>query len=387
MMRILPVLILAMSGFLVSVAMSISVIFIPVKLESMFQDEHIIGALLSLEPFLVVVFCFFLPAMLRFQGTLYWLALMLPIKGIAFNLMQYSSVWTWGGAIILLGIAGGGQITLYQYWCSQYCSQMFSGNQGMVLGIFATAISLGLAVGPYFQAELLSMATYFPLLQQWQLNNASGLILLFGVLGTLPVMMIYRSAPHRQTIESYSFVDCYRRTKGAMLAIVTTGCCFFSCTGFLVLYGLDNQLDDAPYLFSAFILGALMLELPIAAISDRVDRKYMIVLCIMVSMSCVSFLPIAITHFYYAVTLLFIWGGFMGAIYSVALALISELCEQDGLLVSSCTYTLMENIGGIIGLILTGLFTTLIGGDALVYVLMAACLAYFAYALTRYPIR
>lgn len=312
---------------------------------------------------------------------------MLPIKGIAFNLMQYTNAWSWGIAIVLLGISGGGQITLYQYWCSLYCDRVFTRHRGMMLAVFATAVSLGLAAGPYFQQLEQPMFLLMPMALEFGLNSAPGLILIFGILGTLPAFFIHRCAPRKQNKQALSFKNCFQRSKGSMLAIVTAGCCFFSCTGFLVLYGLDNHLEQSPYLFSAFILGALVLELPLAAISDRYDRKYIIVISVVVSMSCVSFLPIAITHFYYAISLLFIWGGFMGGIYSVALALIAEQSEEDGLMVSTCTYTMMENIGGMAGLVLTGILTALIGGDALVYVLMTACLLYFAYSLTRYPMR
>lgn len=384
MKNLMSVSLLAISVFLLSISMSVAVIYIPLGLDKMLEQESLIGLILSFEPVVIVAFSLLLPRLLRHQGVAVWVVALIPLKFLACWLLSHQNPYAWALAVAVLAIAGSGQVILTQYWCNHVSTSTY---KGAVLGLFGTALSAGLMLGPYLVTRVTELAPYLSLLSMDEIDAENNLILLFSLLASAPLFLILASAPRAITSSSTSLWQCFNLSKGPMLAIAMAGSSFFSCAGFLVLYGVDNQSETyAPILFSAFILGALLLELPLAILSDWIERRYVIVGCVVISMTCVSYLPIAITDLSHALVLLFVWGGFLGGIYSISLALISERLPQDVLLQSSCTFSLMENIGGVVGLIITGVLTSIIGSDALVYVLMATNLCYFAFAFTRYRI-
>jgi MFS family permease len=384
MSKILTIIVLSISAFLLSISMSVTMIFIPLELDTMLSQESIIGILLAIEPVIIVLLSLYLPRLLTLRSLILLLIVLIPIKILGSVLLSFSAIWAWAIAIGILAIANAGQLVLIQFWCNYLCSHAY---KGAILGLFGTAVSSGLALGPYLVTEIEALTPYLQVFNWINLKDPNKLLLLFSLLSSLPLFLILTSSPGKQKPGGLSIWQCFNVSKGPLFAVAMAGCCFFSCAGFLVLYGIDNQhQESAPILLTAFILGALLLELPLAVISDYLDKRYMVVACAMISMTCVSYLPIAITDLTSALVLLFVWGGFLGAIYSISLALISERIHEDSLLQSSCIYTIMENAGGCLGLILTGVLSSIIGSDGLVYVLMTTSLCYFAFALTRFRV-
>ena len=85
--------------------------------------------------------------------------------------------------------------------------------------------------------------------------------------------------------------------------------------------------------------------------------------------------------------LVFVWGGVIAGIYSVSLVLIGEQhSEGDEVVTANAGYSLMESIGGTVGIIAIGFSMEHLGTDGMPYVIMFASILYFSFALTRYRI-
>jgi MFS family permease len=177
--------------------------------------------------------------------------------------------------------------------------------------------------------------------------------------------------------------------KGAMYSICMAGVSQFGVGAFIIIYGLKNGLPiaDSALLLSSFMLGSLILEVPIAWLSDYFDRRYFIVWCSFACMVCAVCLPIAIYVPLQAWVLVFIWGGVIAGIYSVSLTIIGEkYTTTDEIIASNAGYSLMESIGGTFGIILIGFSMQYLGTDGMPYTIMFASVLYFSFALTRYRI-
>lgn len=176
--------------------------------------------------------------------------------------------------------------------------------------------------------------------------------------------------------------------KGPMFSLAMAGVSMFGVSAFITLYGLRNglSLTDAALLLTFFNVGSILLEVPIGWISDRFDRRYMIVICTFLCMVCAVYLPMAIYVNYQAWTLAFIWGGVVGAIYSLALTIVGEQFEGEELISANAGYSVMEGLGGTAGILLIGLSMDMLGSDGLPYVIMLSTILYFSFALTRYRV-
>lgn len=163
----------------------------------------------------------------------------------------------------------------------------------------------------------------------------------------------------------------------------------FGVAAFITIYGMKNglSLHDASLLLTSFMIGSLVLEVPIAWLSDYFDRRYFIVWCSFASMVCAVYLPIAIYTPLQAWILVFIWGGVIAGIYSVSLALVGEKYpDDDEAVAANAGYSLMESIGGTLGIVAIGFSMEKLGTDGMPYVIMFASILYFSFALTRYRI-
>ena len=177
--------------------------------------------------------------------------------------------------------------------------------------------------------------------------------------------------------------------KGAMFSISMAGVSQFGVGAFIIIYGMKNglSLSDSALLLSSFMLGSLLLEVPIAWLSDNFDRRYCIVGCSFSSMIFAVYLPIAIYTPIQAWILVFLWGGVIAGIYSISLTIIGErYTDGDDSIASNAGYSLMESIGGTIGIVAIGASMQYLGTDGMPYIIMFSSILYFSFALTRYPI-
>jgi len=387
--------------FLASLSMGMNAVLLPVTMEVNGVDTSLIGFILALETAAALVMCFFLPPLLRYIGMRTSLLVSLFFRVPPLLLLPFiSDISFW---VIGLFVHGVGAFTfqlLMQTWLN---SLEFRRNAGLMMALYGTAISLGLALGPLVLSlidALSLLATPFgqvfvQLIGDYGFDQAhadNGIKFLFSAiisaLAVVPVVVGFALIPHFRFHGKARIWRSVMQAKGPMFAVAMAGVSLFGVSGFITLYGLRNglALTEASLLLSAFMLGALFLEAPLTWLSDFCDRRYAIVVNAFLCMLCAVYLPIAIYESYQAWVLLFVWGGVIGSVYSTALTLIGEKFNGEDLITANAGYSIMDSGGGTIGIALTGVSMTLFGSDGLPYVIMLASIVYFSFALTRYRV-
>lgn len=391
-----------LATFTLSVAMGMCAVLFPVTLENYGISSSVIGLVMSLETIASLVMCFFLPALLRYLGMKAGLILSTllrvpPLASLAFT----DDIFWWFIAVFLHGVGCFTFLILLQTWVN---SIPFRRNKGLMVALYSTAISIGLAGGPV-------MVGYADDIMPYLLPGLTGLLELLNVsvsadeaqlaiqfrfilAALLSLVALVPVAMGLFLVPSFKFQGKARiwatvmSAKGPMFAVAMGGVSIFGVSAFITLYGLRNGwgVDDAALLLTCFMLGSLFLEAPLTWISDFFDRRYVIVYSAFLSMVCAVYLPIAIYDKYQAWVLLFVWGGVIGAIYSTALALIGDRFQDEELVAANAGYSIMDAAGGTAGILLIGFLMDAFGSDGLPYVIMFASILYFSFALTRYRV-
>jgi MFS family permease len=137
-------------------------------------------------------------------------------------------------------------------------------------------------------------------------------------------------------------------------------------------------------MLTAFNLGALLLEAPLASLSDHFNRRTVLMVAVFLSMSCAVYLPIAIYDELQRLSLLFLWGGVVGGMYSISLSMTGDQFRHESSTSANAAYSFMENAGGVIGPLLIGFTMQSFDSDGLPYAILLILIAYFLFALTRY---
>ena len=198
--------------------------------------------------------------------------------------------------------------TLSEFWIAAKTPDR---SRGFVIGLYATLLSLGFAVGPAVIAAL-GVATAYPFL------IGSALM----ILAALPAFLARRSSPvihERPKVRFSTFIFAAPvATLGAFaFAVGETG-----GFAFLPLWGdrLGFSPATAALLISAMTLGNVAFQIPLGILADRMDRRLLLLACgaagalgMLIAWSVSTSLPAL-------VAVLFLWGGATAGIYTVGLA-------------------------------------------------------------------
>lgn len=391
-----------LATFQLSLAMGMAAVVVPITLQNNGCSNTVIGLIMSLETIASLLISLFFPFLLRLIGMRMGLILSSIIRIPALLLLGYTSdISLWTLAIFINGVGCFTFLILLQTWI---VGLKFKSNKGLMVALYSTSSSLGLAIGPTlldYSDKLLLLI--MPYLNTFIISNNLSfdvttyqfksqfffiLIALISALALFPIIIGLFLVPSFKFKGSAGIWMSIINAKGPMFAVAMGGVSFFGVCAFITLYGMKNHLplNESALLLSLFMMGSLLLETPLTWVSDFIDRRYVIVIAAFLSMICAVYLPIAIYVNYQAYILLFLWGGVIGTIYSTALALIGDKYEGDTLVAANAGYSIMDAAGGTGGILLIGYTMDSFGSDGLPYVIMLSSIIYFSFALTRYKV-
>jgi MFS family permease len=389
-----------------AISIGINAVVLPTTLLAYGASSSVIGLVLAIEFVSVFAIAFGLTRLLRFMSLYTWLLISTLVRLPAIALIAYfTDIPSW---LLLVFLHGAGSIlfgTLLQTWLN---SIPFARSRGLAMAALGTSVSLGLALGPIVLYNLGSfgwliepaitqsdqfLQHWFGLVRADGIEDATRVALfasaLLSMLAAVPLLLGRVVAPRFERTEQGSLIRTIRLAPAAMFATAVCGVSIFGIQSFITVYGISNGLTlvDASLLLSAFMLGAIVLEMPFGWISDIFDRRYVMIVLVLMSLAAAVYLPIAIYDPWGARGLLFIWGGVIGGLYSICLAVIAERFSGPDLVAANGAISVMDAAGGMFGILAIGVAMDLFDMDGLPYVIMLAGVLYFSFALTRYRVR
>jgi MFS family permease len=393
-------------NFLQSISVGINAVIFTTALASYGAKTSTIGVILAVEYLSVFAISLNLPRILKLFSLSFGLEVSLLFRIPALIALCYVTEPKWWALWVFLhGVGNFLYGILLQTWIN---GLSFDKHKGLLMGLFGTSISLGLAIGPL----LISFIGKHPLLLAPYIHSVeaaifsqlgakipdtvnditkAGLFLsaVFSAISAVPTLLCRFHAPKLRLESSTSAPKLISRAPAAFFAVMLCGFTILGLQSFITLYGIKNGLSvtAASYLMSAFMLGSIILEAPIASLSDRFDRRYVLIVLVLLGLVSAIYLPIAVYWKYSAWILLFVWGGMMGAIFSICLASISERFEGSALVAANGAFSIMDNLGGLLGVLVMGVAMDFFGEDGFPYALMLASVTYFSFALTRYRVQ
>ncbi|CAA0098116.1 putative MFS-type transporter YcaD [Starkeya nomas] len=245
-------------------------------------------------------------------------------------------------------------------------------RRGLVIGIYGTVLSMGFAGGP----AILSLVGT----QGW----APYLIgAVFFVLASIPVMIGASGAPAIEKESSRGVFSLMRIAPAATMAAFIFGAVETGLIGFLPLYGLRRGLDDgqAALLLTVAELGNVALQLPIGLLSDRVDRRRLLLACGTVGVVGAFLIPYLPIDGWSMWVVAFVTTGIVAGLYTVGLALLGARFDGAALATANAAFVMLYSVGLIIGPTAVGSgmqvfdphgFAWTIGAFLVLYVLVVA---------------
>ncbi|MFZ5950453.1 MAG: MFS transporter [Candidatus Rifleibacteriota bacterium] len=351
-----------------------SVLF-PVTLESFGLSNSIIGAILSVE---IVAVVFLSPFISKIIGKLglFWATVFGTIGRVAilFALIETNNLLAWVVLLFFFGVFSTILGIALQTWVN---FAKLPGVRGFVVSIFSASMAIGIALGPVIlqfigNSRSLGFST-------------SAIVTLIAL---IPILFVKSQIPDFEVNDKPRLGFVIKNGKYVMFSAVVGGITFFGLPSFLTLYGMEAGLtmEEASLLITMFMMGGLIMGPAIGYFSDKFERSQVILISFLVSLLCSVFLPIAIMQKIAAYVLLFLWGGTMEGVSSGGMTMLAELYRREDQVSANIAYSLMDALGGTIGVVLIGLAMDWHGSEGLVYVVVGSALIYFNFALTQYKV-
>lgn len=291
------------------------------------------------------------PLAIRF-GVAWTMLAMIAMGALAFVGFHFApSFWMWFPLRAMLHLALTILFILSEFWISTSAPPQ---RRGLVLGIYATVLSLGFAAGPWLFSQLGS-AGFLPF----------GVTIVLVTLAAIPVLAARNESPVISPQEEHSgFIRYIWLVPTATAAVLVFGAVETGGFALFPVYGnrIGYSEADAALLLTMIGLGNVLLQIPIGMISDRVrDRRYILLLCATVGLLGTVFMPLFAQNWHLMAGLLFVWGGVVAALYTVGLAHLGSQLSGHELASANAAFVLCYGIGMVLGPQAIGIGMDLLG--------------------------
>ena len=254
---------------------------------------------------------------------------------------RITNVAWWFPMRVVLGMAAETLFVMSETWTNVLSTEQ---ARGRTMAVYTAALSLGMVLGPALLSVLgVNAGAYL----------AGAVIALLAVAFILPpwVAAPGRSAPERaQPLRYMRLAPIAVATTVLNAGVETAGLSFIS----LYATQLGWTEGRAMQLISMLMLGAIVLQLPIGWLADKMDKRRLVLALAAISAVTALFWPFALRETWLAFAVVFVWGGLFVGIYTVMLAMVGSRFQGNDLVGVYAVMGLAWGLGALVGPTLAG---------------------------------
>ncbi len=248
-------------------------------------------------------------------------------SSLTYAILDFPFVWT--GLRFIDGFAMAGVFVCLESWLNQ---QATAKTRSGMLAAYMIALYCGQAAGQF----LLNLGEDAP-----DLPFMLSAVLLSIAL--LPVLLTRMEQPRIEAVKAFSIKRLYGVSPLGIVGTLTTGAMLgaFYALGAVYIQRIGLGLSQVALFTSCVIAGGVALQYPLGLLSDRFDRRRVIIACFLAATA--TCLPFALMEVPAGLLIALgaLFGGFAFALYPLCVAHANDHLEED------------ERIGASSGLVLT----------------------------------
>ncbi|HZP18733.1 MAG TPA: MFS transporter [Bauldia sp.] len=356
----------------VGLGVSLAIPLLSLTLQARGVDPGWIGINAAASGLASMVATPFVPAVARRTGT--GMLLAVAILAVAATLPLFYLVgdfWLWFPLRFISGAAIAATFVLSEFWIAAAAPP---GRRGLVMGIYATVLSIGFALGPAI-LSLTGTESILPFLV------GAGAI----ALAVVPVIVAPVKSPIVGRLVRGAFLRFLIVAPAATLAAFVFGIAESGSFAILPVYGshAGHPADTVVLFGAAMTLGNVALQIPIGLASDRFDRRRLLFICASAGLAGVALMPLLVGSLWPALLLLFVWGGFIGGLYTVGLAHLAGRFTGGDLAAANSAFLFCYAAGTLLGPAALGLGIEAIDPHGFALFLGVPFVAYVGLVLLR----
>ncbi|NNL74294.1 MAG: MFS transporter, partial [Silicimonas sp.] len=282
--------------------------------------------------------------------------------------------WAWFLLRVLFGFSFSGVYVTAESWLNNASTNE---NRGKALSLYMIVQMTGIVASQ----ALLNVA------------DPAGFVLFVipSVLVSIsfaPILLSVTPTPTFETAKAMSLGDLYRTSPTGIVGMFIMGMIFSAQFGMASIYGTAAGLSVAQIsvFISAIFLGGLVLQFPFGWLSDRMDRRKLILFAAVAGLLS-TLLGFALGGvFEVLLVAAFLIGGVSNPLYALLIAYTNDYLSTDDMAAASGGLIFVNGLGAIMGPILTGWAMGLMGPSgfwAYLALTLAALSCYILYRMTQ----
>ncbi|QDE31735.1 MFS transporter [Shewanella polaris] len=337
--------------------------------ESGFSDTQV--ALTGSAYFLGFVSgCIATPYMLKRVGHIRSFAVLATCYSVVILIFPLlPEFYTWMLLRFIIGIVISGLYMIIESWLNGTSN---SNNRGSILSIYTTLNLVMVMCGQ----QLFNLGSA-------QESMLFSLAAIFISIAIIPVSLTRSAAPAVVHQVKLNMFKVWRHSHIALIGAVVAGLVTGAFWSLAPIYAKDNSFDSSQLgaFLSATVLGGACFQLPLGRISDRFDRRTVLMFMALAG-SAVSLLfvglPYIVTTFggWAASISAFFWGGTCMTLYAICLAHANDNATSEDFVEISSAMLITLGLSSAIGAPLASLAMGLLGAKGL-YAFTSGCLIIF----------
>jgi len=335
---------IAMSGIIISMMMlaaatGIAFAYIPITLLNSQFDPWIASAMFPAISFGGLLGCLVVGYLLRLSGhARVFMSVYALIIWSFLIILLTDDPYIWILARILYGFGTNGAFIVAQSWLHDACSDE---NRGRVITTFYVLYVVSLGFGSFSIGYM-------------DINSSVPMALCVGLvtLAILPVGLTRLRQPEAPEGFNIQVRKLWKVSPVGLIGMLCIGGLTMTLQGFAPIYAgtLNYTPSDIGLLLLMMQLGLLVVQMPMGALSDRIDRRY--VLFIVATMSTILGVLAIVTesnlNFILLVLMFALWSGSIETIYSVSSALANDRADPKDYVFLSSTLMIVWSLGAFI---------------------------------------
>lgn len=348
---------------------SLSAALIALDLAEQGWSEAVIGANAAMHAVGILATAMVLPRMVAAFGVrrLVLMALVLAaITLVGFPLLPL--IWLWFPLRFVLGVASETLFVLSETWINSLSTEE---TRARAMATYTAALSVGFALGPLILSFI---------------GTEGGLPYIVGAVLALASSLFVASpkvvAPVFDKPHTSNPIHYMRLAPLALSATLLNAALEAAGLSFLAIYAVNVGWSegDATRLITCMMVGAILLQLPIGWLGDKMDRRRLVVILALIATAGALAWPLTMGHEWAAYALLFVWGGSFVGVATIMLTVVGSRFKGGELVGIYAVMGLIWGGGALIGPLAAGLaMQVFIHG--LAYFAAVACAAFALAAL------
>ena len=329
-----------------------------------------------------------IPRLGFFRTTVLGLALVAAMLAVLPAIRDYS---LWFVLRFVLGIGNSLLFTAGDTWINQIVENRVRGRW---MGIYNTAGMAGWSVGPILGAQM-DPNTYGPFL----VGSGAVAVALAFLLPTRQIdVRIHVGGEARTPLARLLAVFVVAPTvllSSGMFGVVEGGIQSFAHLYTMDVLGTEYRATGYAVIWGG-ALGAVFFQYPAGWLADRVDRGWLLVGCVALAAVAMALFPWLLPGAtgprwspaalaLWAVVV--VWGGTMGATFTVGLTLVGERFRDVELVAANAVFSLLFGLGGLAGPFLAGAAMDRFGPPGFPASMLTATVLYVLFAAYRQATR